>query len=33
MKGYQSLLSLVETEVAIKFVKDAFERALAEALS
>ncbi len=32
MKGYQSLLSLVETEVAIKFVKDAFERALAEAL-
>ena len=32
MKDYRSLLSLVETEIAIKFVKDAFERELAKAL-
>ncbi|PWM73795.1 MAG: aspartate--ammonia ligase [Bacillota bacterium] len=32
MKGYKSLLTLVETEVAIKFVKDTFERELAKAL-
>ena len=32
MKDYRSPLSLVETEIAIKFVKDAFERELAKAL-
>ncbi|MBQ9520270.1 MAG: aspartate--ammonia ligase [Acholeplasmatales bacterium] len=31
-KGYQSKLNLLETEIAIKFVKDTFERDLAEKL-
>ena len=30
--NYKSKLNLIETEVAIKFVKDIFERKLAEAL-
>ena len=32
-KGYQSKLNLIETEIAIKFVKDTFERELAKALN
>ena len=32
-EGYKSKLSLLETEVAIKFVKDTFERELAKALN
>ena len=30
---YQSVLNLIETEVAIKFVKDVFEKELAKALT
>ena len=30
---YQSTLTLIETEIAIKFIKDYFERELAKALS
>ena len=33
LEKYQSKLNLIETEVAIKFVKDTFERILAEKLS
>lgn len=32
-KGYQSKLNLIDTEIAIKFVKDTFERELAKALN
>ena len=32
-KGYKSKLDLLETEIAIKFVKDTFERELAKALN
>ena len=32
MKKYESILNLMETEIAIKFVKDNFERELAKAL-
>ena len=31
-KNYKSKLNLLETEIAIKYVKDTFERALAEKL-
>ena len=32
-ENYQSILNLIETEIAIKLVKDSFERNLAEALN
>ena len=32
-EGYQSKLNLLDTEVAIKYVKDTFERELAKALN
>ena len=31
-KNYKSLLNLVDTQIAIKFVKDTFERELAKEL-
>ena len=32
-KGYKSELGLLDTEIAIKFVKDTFERDLADKLN